>query len=213
MMKTIKKVSILVLTLAILVTAASCAKVMQGNIQTGTWADDGKTFTNEWANLKLVLPEGYTRLSSEEIAQSVGAGDDVVIGSGVDKTALDVAKMRTAYDLMVIKGDGLPNAILMYENIALTPAFKGLDEKGYYNALAEQMAGIADFAFEDLGVSTKTFAGETYTVGKGSMLGGLMFQEYYLRKLDGVIIALCVTYSEDTQADADALIAAFVKAK
>jgi hypothetical protein len=114
---------------------------------------------------------------------------------------------------MVVGGNGVPNAIMMYENLALVAAAKDIDEAGYYDTIKAQYDSMPDYGFDDLGTKTATVAGATYTVGSASIADGLMLQDYYLRRQDGVMIVLCVTYTSDTADAAGELVAQFAKAK
>jgi hypothetical protein len=62
----------------------------KGSIQQGVWDEAGTEFTNDWSNIKLTLPEGYTRSSDEEIKAMMQMGQDVVTG-GDSNLAYDLA--------------------------------------------------------------------------------------------------------------------------
>jgi hypothetical protein len=181
-------------------------KVSKGSIQTGAWSEDGTTFTNEWSNIKLLLPEGYRALSPEEIEQTVGMGEEVMVNDG-NKTDYDAAKMRTAYDFILATDIGVPNIMLMYENIGINPLTKNIDESGYFDLLTEQLKAADAFSYEVTGTETREIAGTSYMVGMITLADGAAFQDYYINKLDDVIIILNATYTADTRDMAMELIA------
>ncbi|MDR1589148.1 MAG: hypothetical protein LBS51_03035 [Oscillospiraceae bacterium] len=170
----------------------------KGSIHAGAWSEDGRTFTNGWSNVKLTLPDGYRALSPGEIEEMVGAGEEIVVNDG-NKAAYDLAKTRTAYDFIIATDAGMPNIMLMYENIDISPLTKNLDESGYFNMLSEQLKLMDTLSYEELGTETRTVAGENFVVGMVSLAGGAAFQDYYIRKLDGAMIIFSATYTEDTR--------------
>ncbi|MDR0906629.1 MAG: hypothetical protein LBN00_10755 [Oscillospiraceae bacterium] len=210
-MKKITRILAIALTLVLVFSLASCAKVAQGSIRTGTWSEN--TFTNEWINIKVTLPDGWRALTAEELQQSVGAGEEIIVNNGTNQAALDVAKMRTAYDFSVMAEVGVPNAMLMYENLALSPLTKNLDESGYFDSMKTQFEAMADLGYSVLESDETVIAGEKYFVGKLSLMDGAAYQNYYFRKFDGAMIGVILTFTADTQADAESFISSITKAK
>ncbi|MDR2357217.1 MAG: hypothetical protein LBD92_03905 [Oscillospiraceae bacterium] len=209
-MKGHNKIISAVAVLALSAALASCASLREsfragvkeaskGSIQTGAWSEDGKTFTNEWSNVKLSLPEGYRALSPEEIEQTVGAGEEVVVNDG-NRASYDIAKMRTAYDFIIAAADaGVPNIMLIYENIGASPLTKNLNEGEYFDMMAEQLETMDALNYEATGTETREVAGESCTVGMLMLADGAAFQDYYIRKQDDVMIVLSATYTADTR--------------
>lgn len=78
----------------------------QPEIQLGSW--DGQTYTNSWTGITFTLPDGWTQLTSEQILQVVGAGNDVVEeGLDLDSGSLsaDTGGVDT-YDFYAMRADG-----------------------------------------------------------------------------------------------------------
>jgi hypothetical protein len=170
--------------------------------ETGSWSEDRLSFTNEWANFRFDLPDGWRALSAEEMETQLSAGEDILVNDGTNRTAIDVALFRTAYDFIVTTEDGLPNAIVAYENLALVPGAGSVDAEGYYEILKPQLLAITSMAYTEVGTSVEIIAGEEYYVGTFAVSGGIFYQDYYLRKVGKVIMSIIVTYTEDTAADA-----------
>jgi hypothetical protein len=209
--------TVLILSLALLLPACQAFEEavndrLKGGIQTGVWSEDGKTFINEWSNILVTLPEGFRALSPEELQSVVGAGEDIIVNDGTLKQSdIDVSKLMSAYDFMVVTEEGLPNAMLMYDNIGLQTQVK--DEAGYFSNVTTQMEAIEQMGYASVGTSTKTLADEDWFVGTMSVADGMMYQDYYLKKADKIIIGFIVTYTDETKDIADTLVAAVGKAK
>jgi len=210
----IKKLAIIILCALMLLSAAACSfeGIAKGAIKTGAWSEDGKTFTNEWSNIKFSLPSGWRAMSSEEISAQVGAGTDVLVNEGMSQSEVDVSKLKTAYDFALVSELGIPQIMMFYENLALTPGNSSIDETAYHEILKTQILAVTQITYKDEGTSTKTVAGEEYLIGRFSAMDGLLCQDYYLRRLGKVMIAMIVTYTPETKAEADRFIASITAA-
>jgi hypothetical protein len=201
--------------------SVGCSKVgdgvkkhLQGDIQTGLWSEDGKTFTNEWANFSLTLPIGYHALSPDEMREVFNVGENIIINDGLyNKSEVNLAMMLAAYDFMILADTvmGLPNMVLMYENLGTQPKANRPDEAAYFEILVAGLESLETLAYARAGISTKKLAGDDWYVGTMSVAGGLLYQDYYLKKVDKTIVSLLVSYTDDTRAAADALVASIKK--
>jgi hypothetical protein len=197
--------------LALLLALASCGGA-KGGIQTGTWSADETVFTNEWSNIRFTVPEGYRAYSAEEVQAVVGAGADMLVNEGsMNQTQADISQMRSAYDFMVSNDISFPSVFLMYENLNIQTLLMGVSPEEYFDALVTQMMSVESFGYEEVSRSDATLAGESWFVGTVSASGGMLYQDYFIRKLDGAIAAVCLTYSEDTKDQRDLFVGAFEK--
>jgi hypothetical protein len=183
---------------------------MKGDIKTGTWSDDGKTFSNDWSNISFKLPNGYRALSDEEIKTATGAGADIIAESGdQSKASIDAAMMKVAYDFYILKDDatGIPQVYLVYENLALTPQIK--DEATYFEASQEALKAYEamGITYEVLPTETVTIADEEYLACTISLNSGVGYQTQYLRKADSVMVNLVATYNSESEAELNDLLA------
>jgi hypothetical protein len=213
-----KKLTLIPLVLLLLATTA-CSGTKEtdaqtsakNDIQTGTWSEDGKVFTNEWSGIKFTLPDGYVAASEEELATMASANQEIIAEASNDLEA-SIAMARVAYDFLVQPSDGtgLPNMVLMYENIGLSVATKSLDENGYLDVMSIQFKEMESqgMVYSEVERTTATVAGAEWTCGKYSINDGIALNDFYMRKVDGVMYQLSITYSQDTADAAATLLSA-----
>jgi hypothetical protein len=216
-----------ILTIALIFTLTSCGAVMDAAkkgaeqatnavIQTGTWNEAKSEFTNEWSNLKLVLPEGFASATDEEIEQMDNASKDL-LSEQSNELAAELAMAKIRYDFIVrsVSDGGMPNLIVIYENISLSPQTKNLDEAGYIAEMEKQFATMEAQGLKYTAVETDTaeIAGETWTATQYSLNDGVAFQRYYLRKVEGIMFQMILTYNAELEDSANQLLAGLSKAK
>ncbi|MDR2606211.1 MAG: hypothetical protein LBC38_02890, partial [Oscillospiraceae bacterium] len=131
--------------------------------------------------------------------------------------AYDLANMRTVYDFVVQPddGSGLPNMQLVYENVALDLTLAKLDEQGYLDLMLTQFKALeAQGMYYSLeSTETAVVGEEIWTLGKFSLNDGTLYQDFYLRKVDGIMFELIVTYVPTSEDKAKELTDLLVKVK
>jgi hypothetical protein len=174
----------------------------------GSW--EGNTFTNEWAGLKLELPDGWTAASKEQMESAFAAGEQILINDSVySESQLDLAKIQTVYDFLISKEGGMPNAILMYENLLLSGA-GSMSVEEYFETLKGQLVQVTTMGYEFVDKASVRAAGEEWLVGSFKVSGSGV-QKYYLRKIGDCIACLAVTMPDGDETVADALLAGLSK--
>lgn len=152
---------------------------------------DGVTYTNEWADIKFQLPEGFTDADSTVYSAAENANTDC--------------------GLYVISNDTMS---LMYVAFEKLPVFSNYNEEKYLDACMENLKKQAQPKYETTDqYTTKNVAGYTYTVAECSFsnANGEFAQSIYVRKLDDKIIfvsAAGVSHEKN-----DALIATIERAR
>jgi len=175
-----------------------------GAIQPGSWSADRTVFTNEWAGIHFELAPDWYALTPEELEETLAIGGEIAFNDG--GAMMEMAQVRSFYDFSVVSGYGLPNVMLMYENLAFLGNL--LDEAAYFNIVREGLEEAAmGFTYTFLEPSEATIAGETFFVGHTLLEDFGLHQDYYIRLYDRVIIAFIVTYTEDTADEAEAFLA------
>jgi hypothetical protein len=189
----------------------------RGEIQVGAWSEDGKTFINEWSNIKFTMPaEGYTAATQEQINAMMEAGGEAVSqAGGQSDAAVDLMRMRVVHDFMITgAGTGIPTMQLYYENVGINPAMNGLDESDYIDLMTSQFEPLASqgMIYTEVGRDTATIAGIEWTVGMYTINDAANL-DYYLRLTDGYMWQLVVMYTQDTESGANDLLAAMSAAE
>lgn len=116
----------------------------QAEIQLGSW--DGQTYTNSWTGITFTLPDGWTPLTSEQILQIVGAGNDVVEDSlDLESGSLsaDTGEIDT-YDFYAMRADGTAGFFCDIVNPAAagTPSMTPEEYVQQASAMLQVMDGI-----------------------------------------------------------------------
>jgi hypothetical protein len=103
----------------------------------------------------------------------------------------------------------------MYENLAASGLTNSIDEQGYIDILSTQFDALTEqgMAYTLTNTATADVAGETWTLANFSVNDGVMFQDFYIRKADGVIYAITVTYIPGFEDNAAELVGSFSKAQ
>lgn len=195
MMK-MKKMIALVLCAALLVcTLAACGSKNDDGVKFSRGTVDGSTYTNTFAGLKFTAPEDWTFSTEEEIDAMMGLSMDEMDASTLEKK---YAEMVTIYDMVATAPDGV-NIIIMYQNLGMVPGGSSMTEQDYADVFIEQLPSqVSDITIGE--VYTTEMAGKTFTVIPASVYDGLMFQDYYLLKVDKYIAVICFTNVEEPAA-------------
>lgn len=130
----------------------------------------GNVYTNEWADLQLMIPDGFSDLG-EEYYES---GDEA-----------------TEFGLYVMSDDLISSVFIAYEKL---PLVQDYSEDEYLDVVTQQvMTQYVDFGVEQLydDYSTTIVAERGYTTAFLSW-GGVV-QGYFVRKLDNYMVAICIT--------------------
>ena len=181
-----KLIRILAVCLVITLALTSCAP--ESGIRAGAW--DGRIFGNDWSNIVVNAQGAYRALSPDEMREIAGSGEDTAVNDPYAKVA--PAEVKTWYDFIVFSGDGISNIQLRYENLAFNPEAKDVDAAGYFGILKDELeAGGLRYTFSD--PTQRVIGGEEYLMGRVLVEGGLMIQNYYIRKHDGAFIIITAT--------------------
>lgn len=176
-------------------SAASEAK-MEGTITPGTWQDN--TFTNTWSNLKVTLPEGCTARTEAEMGVLFEASTNVKVNDGsTTRDQLDFDKLSTFYDFFITFPEDNTNVTLNYQNL-ISENSRDTTESQYFNTIRQQLEADEDLNFTVKKEYDVMIAGEKFFAGHTSVNDGAVYQDYFLRKVDGAMICLLASYTADS---------------
>lgn len=140
---------------------------------------DGTTYTNEWANIKFTIPEGFSNADSEYYETSETL---------VSECGLYVVS-DTSYDTLIIGFEKLP-------------AVPKVDEEEYMDIVMEQFAESTDVIYEiPDSYTTKTIANQTFLKATCQVKNGDidLVQTYCVKKIDNTMVYIIVSgfYTEE----------------
>ncbi len=204
-----KKYGIIALLLALLLAFTGCSQVLKGKITAGTW--DGMTFTNTWSDIKFTLPDDFTILTPDEIAEVNSTGKETMVNNGSNSAEFDIASMKSMYDCMFYLEDGMSNISIMYENLDFGNQ-KNVTEADYAKAINDQLAAVTTIKFEPLDSSKRTIAGHEF-YANNLLVNDFVNQTYYLYKFDNAMMCIITTYIGDSEESMNKFLDSITSAK
>ena len=180
-------------------TEAPKAKKTSGSSDFSTGAWDGYTFTNSWLGISITFPEDCIIATEEQIQEVLGAGQEVLINSGVaNESQTKISDFTSAYDFMVNLPDGGSSIQLMHENVSIATLGKGISADDYLSSVKTQLASLTDYGYEVGEFETVTLGGQTFTKMPVTAFGGAMYQDYYAISNGKYVSSLIVSYLPDS---------------
>ncbi|WP_455716540.1 DcrB-related protein [Anaerosporobacter sp.] len=175
----------------------------------GTVSED--SYESKFLNLSFKAPEGYSMLTEDVLDQYVQFSTDIVY-KDTDQKVIDYAKAVTVYEMMCVEDTvNSPNINIVIENLL----GKKITEDEYIEKAKEQLQNTGiEYTFGDTTKDVE-LAGEKYTVLDcvGNYSGQEVLQKMYIRKIDDRMMLLTITYTADTEAGKDTLLAGFSELK
>jgi hypothetical protein len=169
----------------------------------GSW--NGYVFENSWLNMKFEVPEDWKIATQEEMSTILGAGAEAIDIKGTSTEQLKAAlKMKTSHSFMASNQSGTTNAILSYENLAMTIGGTKYTEMDYLDSVLKILLQQENLEYEFIENSSTEIANKTFETMTLSLYGGALYQEYYCYKKDEFMVTLILTYApgeEDLKVD------------
>lgn len=169
----------------------------------GTFTETG--YETEFLGFRFTTPEGYVLANSEELAQIMGVALDTASEAG-DVTDLQkkYAELTTVYEFMVSDTMGVANANIVLEKTAVPL-------KTYIEVVKGQLTEMSTMAVTITSEEEVEFAGATYTKISANVeaSGIAMYQDYYIRKVEGYVMLFTVTWADGFEAEKDAIMNGF----
>ena len=124
----------------------------------GAW--EGRTFASDYAELTLTLPdESWVISTDEELAELMNISLDDAEGNLLEKSMM---QLTNSTDMMAQHPETGASIILMYENLGLNPAAKGLTVEDYAQIIADGLTGNESFSYVVDEPVTVTLCGNEY---------------------------------------------------
>lgn len=178
-------------------------------LERGTW--DGDVYTNSYMKFTLNLPEGWTISTDEELMALLDLGTEVLSEEMKKNYELAMEKAASFYDFAIADPATGTNLMFMFEDLSKTLGATAVKEEMYLDILKEQLVAVEQLGYKIIGVSEAKIAGESYKVLEVSAMEGVLFQKYFVKRVDKYMVAFIGTYSPDAASDFDALLASIEK--
>lgn len=169
-------------------------------------------YTNEFANLKVTLPEDWTFSSEEDIMALMNLGEEML--SDDEKYAAELGKQATIYSMMAQSADSMSNVILMFENLAKTGGLL-YDEKDYADVLSSQLEALEEMNYTIGEATEKTVAGIDFlSVSAEIESSGIITEQCYLiKKLSNYMMCISITTVPEYSVSIEDILPMFSAAK
>lgn len=185
-------------------TSATSDSVSQDTpYEKGTITDTD--FQSEWLNLKFTPPETVVMNTEEELQSVMQQGQTTLEeSSGVELG--ENALSGTVYEMMASSISGFPNVSLVVEDAAL----ENMTVDQYFLA-AQQMLDATGMGYTYSDLTDLQIAGQDFRVMETSVSVNdyEVLQKYCTRKQGGKFVSIILSYTTDTTAEADEILAAF----
>lgn len=168
-------------------------------ITIGKW--DNNIFTNEFLNIKFIIPEGYSRLSDEEILEKMNIGKEALEDEGYK-----VSDINTVYHLMATDNKTNENVILISEKA------KYQTVNTYINTLKRQLSSMETIKYTLYDPKDETVNGISFkTLEADGVTNGTSIKQKYLVQKNGDYITSVIITSNTGQNTIDSLQNSFSK--
>ena len=162
-------------------------------------------FQSEWLNLKFTPPETVVMNTEEELQSVMQQGQTTLEESSGVELGED-ALSGTVYEMMASSISGFPNVSLVVEDAAL----ENMTVDQYFLA-AQQMLDATEMGYTYSDLTDAQIAGQDFRVMETSVTVNdyEVLQKYCTRKQGGKFVSIILSYTTDTTAEADEILAAF----
>ena len=162
-------------------------------------------FQSAWLNLRFTPPETVVMNTEEELQSVMQQGQSTLEeASGVELSEDTLS--GTVYEMMASSISGFPNVSVVVEDAAL----ENMTVDQYFLA-AQQMLDATQLGYTYSQVTDIQIAGQDFRVMEASVTINdyEVLQKYCTRKQGGKFVSIILSYTTDTTAEADEILAAF----
>ena len=162
-------------------------------------------YQSEWLNLKFTPPETVVMNTEEELKSVMRQGQSTLEESSGVELGED-ALSGTVYEMMASSVSGFPNVSLVVEDAAL----ENMTVDQYFLA-AQQMLDATQMGYTYSDPVDAQIGGQDFRVMETSVTINdyEVLQKYCTRKQGGKFVSIILSYTTDTAAEADEILAAF----
>ncbi len=208
-----KKIIAVILTAILLLLAVGCSNSAPKSTTIKEALIKDGTFVNDWADLKFSIPDTYTVLTTEQMKEMAETsddeeksdqavkGDEILYNSRSEQAKeYEIKDLKMFYDINMYTENGT-SITIMYESLTGFEGGSNMKVEKYYEMSAARSAILSGLSYTLLGTSTQTIAGHEYYMGSVRFKENNTYQNYYVRKQDGVMICIVITFNDDSSSE------------
>jgi len=159
----------------------------------GEWVET--VYTNEFAELKYEIPEGWVYATDEEIKAVVGQGAEMINESGGTEFSTEQLEQTAVYDMLVQNPVTGTNVQVIFESLKGIPGGTQIDTNIYIETTKNLLtsSGVAEYNFSD--TYEVTIGANKYTVLdlEYELWGVSVQQRYCTRRVGDYMTSIIVT--------------------
>lgn len=193
-MKRIVKTLAIMMCCIMMFTGCGLLNQESNEAKRGKW--DGETFTSEFADLKLQLPDGWVSATDEEIASIMGVTVEALNNNG-NQLSEELLKQQSIYDAVVQNKTTGNNIIIMLENLKMSVGGTKCTEEEYMDAVKEQIKQSSGDGYKFGEVYEEKVGTYTYKVFKAEITDTEQVQYFYARRVEDYMNSIVVTICDD----------------
>ena len=203
-----KKLTAALLALICVFTLAACGKTAEKKEFT-PGKIEGNVYTSKFAGIKLEAPDGWKFASDEDIKGALGTAADSAADI-IGEQNMDAAIENTVTDAVLYDSATGSSAAVVFENMEGTFGDADHSPEEYAGILESNMKKTGEgFVFDEH--ETVQFCGNEYLRASTSLnnQGNEIRQTFFLRKIDGYMLSVCVSDIFTSSEDYDAMLSMF----
>ena len=162
-------------------------------------------YQSEWLNLKFTPPKTIVMNTEKELESVMRQGQSTLEeASGIELD--DDSLSGTVYEMMASSVSGFPNVSLVVEDAVL----ENMTTDQYFLA-AQQMLDATQMGYSYSDITDTQIGGQDFRVMETSVTINdyEILQKYCTRKQGGKFVSIILSYTTDTQTEADEILTAF----
>lgn len=166
-------------------------------IARGTWTDG--VYTHDYAQLTFTLPEGWIAATDEDIASLMGQSVEIL--GDKQQWMIESAKLTTIYDMMAQDPATGNNALVMFENLSLSPGGLDISEEDYLEIAEGQMSQMESMDYTFSEPYNATVNGVKYLIVRADEANNNFSQYYLMHKQDKYMVGIIISIFDGTDID------------
>ena len=163
----------------------------------GVWNND--VYTNDFAGLRFVLPEGWVAATDEELASLMGIASENLTDD--QQWILEAAEQTSMYDALIRDPVSGNNVLIYFGNLSVMAGAEDLSEEEFLQLTEQLLTGMEQYQYTFGEPYKTTINGINFLTVRADELNQGFRQYYLLHKQEQYIVGITVTISDNTDVD------------